>query len=64
MGKAVEKRTQVRLAKHMTGRVEVAGQPSMLSACRNLAGNKVLPRSKKKLLLVKPLTAKHRFSLD
>lgn len=60
----MEKRTQVRLAKHMTGRAGAAGQPGMLFACRNWQGIKHCPCSKKKLLLVKPLTPKHPFSPD
>lgn len=47
VGKAVEKRTGVRLAKHMTGRVEAAGQPGMLFACRHWQGIKDYPVPKR-----------------
>lgn len=63
-GRQWKKRTQVSLAKHMTGRVEAAGQPGMPFACRNWQGIRNCPCSKKKLLLVKPLTPKRPFSLD
>jgi hypothetical protein len=52
-GRQWKKRTRVKLAKHMTGRAEAAGQPSMLFAHRNWKGIKNSSCSKKKLLLVK-----------
>lgn len=42
-GRQWKKRTQVRLAKHMTGRAGAAGQASMLFACRNWQGINQLP---------------------
>lgn len=43
----MEKRTQVRLAKHMTGTVEAAGQLGMLFACRNWQGIRNCPIPKR-----------------